>query len=600
VAVLKHLLRPFIKIFTVTVRLNLKSKFNLLMTAVFLCFTVAAWLMSARVVSGVNNHWAAQFSQSQVQFDKHRTLMPLIREIALARQLAMEPALINMAEHEGGAEVNQQAMSVLERYRTNFQDKSYFFVVAASGNYYFNDAQNAFDGHQKRYQLSPGNKNDQWFYATIKSGKPYQINLDPDINLGVTKVWINVLVEDAGKVVGMVGTGIDITAFLRETVNVGQAGVHNIFVDHDMAIQLCRDASLIDYASVTKDINHRSRVDALLTDPGDIARLRQVMDRVESSPFAVETLRVTFNGRTHLLGVAYLPEIGWFDLTLMDTRGLFMVEDFFMIPVAVSVMLLLAILVFGYVLNRWVIKPVVALNTFSRQIEQGHFDFDERLAYDAQDEIGEASVAFRKMAASLKTYTVNLETRVTERTAELEAVTLQLRKINEDLDQLSRTDKLTQIRNRHDLHECLQIEASRSSRTMQPCGVIMFDIDHFKEVNDHHGHLAGDEVLKAVASATAEVLRSEDILGRWGGEEFLILLPGKGLRESQQVADKVREVIANQKVPINNETITVQISLGVSLFVPGKSIHMDACVMEADLALYEAKRMGRNRVAVHG
>lgn len=391
-----------------TLRLKLKAKFNVLMTVVFLCFTAGAWVMSARVVSGVNNQWAALFSQSQVQFDKHRTLMPLIREIALARQLAVEPALITMAEHEGDADVSQAAIRVLERYRTNFQDNSYFFAVAASGNYYFNDAKNSFDGRQKRYQLSPDNHNDQWFYATVKSGKTYQINLDPDVNLGVTKIWINVLVESAGKVIGMVGTGIDITSFLHETVNIGQAGVHNIFVDRDMAIQLYRDASLIDYASVTKDVKHRSRVDTLLTEPGDIAKLRQAMDRVERSPVNVETLRVMFNGRTHLLGVAYLPEIGWFDLTLMDTKGLFMVEDFFMIPVVVTVLLLMAILVFGYVLSRCVIKPIVALNSFSQRIEQGRFDFSEPLVCDPHDEIGEASVAFRKMAVSLKTPRVTI------------------------------------------------------------------------------------------------------------------------------------------------------------------------------------------------
>lgn len=78
------------------------------------------------------------------------------------------------------------------------------------------------------------------------------------------------------------------------------------------------------------------------------------------------------------------------------------------------------------------------------------------------------------------------------------------------------------------------------------------------------------------------------------------MLPGKGWRESQQAAEKVREAIANQQVTWNDNTMSVQISLGVSLFVPGESIHMDACVMEADLALYEAKKLGRNRVAVFG
>lgn len=580
-------------------RLKLKFKFNVLMTAVFLCFTAVAWFFSARIVGVVNDQWATQFSQRQVQFDKHRTLMPLIREIALARQLAVEPALIEMAGDEDNVQAHAQAISVLERYRTNFRDQSYFFAIADSGNYYFNDAQNTFAGRQKRYQLSPGKQSDEWFYATIKSDKPYQVNLDPDLNLGVTKVWINVLVEDEGKVVGMVGTGIDITTFLKETVDVGQAGVYNIFVDRDRAIQLYRDASLIDYASVTKDVKQRSRVDTLLTDPRDIANLEHAMDRVEQSHYNVETLRVTFNGRAHLLGVAYLPELGWFDLTLMDTKGLFLVEDFFMIPIAVTAMFLLAILAFGYLLNRCVIRPITALNQVTAKIEQGDFEVAQQMGCDSNDEIGDATSAFRKMAASLKKHTSNLEALVAERTAALEEVTTQLKKSNLELDHLARTDRLTQIRNRHDLQECLQIEASRARRTMLPCGVIMLDIDHFKEVNDRYGHLSGDDVLKVVTLVVSDILRSEDILGRWGGEEFLLLLPGTGIQQSQQVAEKVREAVANTKFQLDTEVISLTISLGVSLFMPGHTINIDSCVMEADQALYRAKAFGRNQVVVH-
>ena len=578
--------------------MRLKLKFNVLMTVVFLCFSAVAWFFSVRIIGVVNDQWATQFSQRQVQFDKHRTLMPLIREIALARQLSVEPALIEMAREEDDPKAYARAISVLERYRTNFRDQSYFFAIADSGNYYFNDAQNAFAGRQKRYQLSPGKQNDEWFYATIKSGKPYQVNLDPDLNLGVTKVWINVLVEDKGKVVGMVGTGIDITTFLRETVDLGQAGVYNLFVDRDRAIQLYRDASLIDYASVTKDVKQRSRVDTLLTDPRDIAHLKRAMDRVEQSHYNVETLRVTFNGRAHLLGVAYLPELGWFDLTLMDTKGLFLVEDFFMIPIAVTAMFLLAILAFGFLLNRCVIRPITALNQVTEKIEHGDFEVAQQMGCDSNDEIGDATSAFRKMAASLKRHTSNLEAMVAERTAALEAVTSQLKKSNQELDHLARTDRLTQIRNRHDLQECLQIEASRARRTAQPCGVLMLDIDHFKEVNDRFGHLAGDDVLKAVTSVVSHILRSEDILGRWGGEEFLVLLPGSDLQQSQQVAEKIKEAVANTRIRLDEDAVSVTISLGVSLFRPEQIKEIDASVKDADQALYKAKGFGRNKVMV--
>lgn len=576
--------------------LKLKSKFNLLMAVVFLSVSAAAWYFSAKIIFVVNAHWAAQFSQRQVQFDKHRTLMPLIREIALARQLAVEPALIEMARNEDDAKTRQQALAVLERYRTNFRDQSYFFALAKSGSYYFNNAENEFAGHQRRYQLSPAKSSDQWFYATIKNGKSYQINIDPDVNLGVTKVWINVLVEDGDKVVGMVGTGIDITAFLRETVDVGQPGIRNLFVDQDMAIQLYRDVSLIDYASVTKNANERRRVDALLTNPRDVAQLKQVMQRIEKSFNNVETISVTFDGRPYLLGVAYLPEIGWFDLTLMDTKGLFLAEDLFMIPVVFTGMFLLAILAFNFLLNRCVIKPIAALNQATMKIEQGVFELPEKMHCDSNDEIGEVTLAFRKMAASLQQYTSNLEAMVKRRTHELESVTAQLKKSNEELDLLSRTDRLTQVRNRYDLLESLQIEGHRSKRTGRPCGVVMLDLDHFKEVNDRYGHHAGDDVLKAVTENISTKLRSQDILGRWGGEEFLILLPGNNLHEATQAAEKIRETIEAMSVQLEEATISVTISQGVAVYLPDQPTDIENCVKHADLALYKAKQLGRNTV----
>lgn len=576
--------------------LKLKSKFFLLMAIVFLSVIGTSWFFSAKIISVVNTHWAAQFAQRQVQFDKHRTLMPLMREIALARQLAVEPALVAMATNENNTQTRQQALAVLERYRTNFRDQSFFFALADSGNYYFNNAANEFADHQKRYQLSSTKPCDQWFYATIRNGKPYQINIDPDVNLGVTKVWINVLVKDDNKVVGLVGTGLDITAFLRETVDVEQAGAHNIFVDRDMAIQLYRDATLIDYASVTKSASERNRIDALLTKPQDVARLKQVMERVEKSINSVETLPVTFDGKPYLLGVAYLPEIGWFDLTLMDTKGVFLAEDLFILPLVFTALFLFAILAFGLLLNRCVIEPISALNLATLKIEHGDFDLPEKMECDSNDEIGEVSRAFRKMAAALKQHTSNLEAMVTERTNKLELVTAQLKRSNEELNQLSRTDRLTQVRNRFDLLECLEIETSRANRTGLPCGVVMLDLDHFKEVNDRYGHHTGDEVLKTVTAAISHRLRSQDILGRWGGEEFLMLLPGDNLDDTKRAAEKIRETIAALSIRTEEATLSVTISQGVAVYLPDQPGDIETCVKHADIALYKAKRMGRNTV----
>lgn len=579
--------------------MQLRTRFYALLAVVFISVTAAAWYFTENIVSAVNARWAYQFSQRQVQFDKHRTLMPLMREIALARQLAVEPAIIDMAKNEGNSQTRKKAMEVLERYRKNFRDQSYFFALLGSGNYYFNDAGNHYAGQELRYRLQPENKKDQWFYATLKSGKAYQINLEQDIKLNVTKVWINVLVESGDKVLGMIGTGIDITTFLKETVDIGQEGVHNIFIDGDMAVQLYRDASLIDYASITKTAKERKQVDAILNRSRDIAALRDTMQRLKNSPYQIETIPVTFKDRPHLLGVAYLSEIGWYDLTLMDTKDIFLLKNFFMLPAGLSALLLLAIVAFGSLLNRSVIQPMSALNQAALDIEQGRFERAQSLEDRSKDEIGEVTRAFRQMASALKEYTSKLEKMVAQRTEELERTATELQRTNEDLDRLSRTDRLTQVSNRFDLVEHLEVEGARARRNRIPCGVIMLDLDHFKDVNDRFGHHAGDEVLKETAATIAKMLRAQDVVGRWGGEEFLVLLPGNTLEESQTVAEKIRSAIERMTVHVDGQAIPVTASQGVYVFAPEQAQEISACIKQADNALYQAKAQGRNRVVAY-
>jgi hypothetical protein len=200
--------------------MRLSARFYLLMVAIFLSFSLVSWLAFSDMVNKINVLWGKRFAERQVLFDKHRTLSPLIREIRLARQMAAEPALIEMALHEEDKAVRRRATKVMERYRFDFRDHSYFAAFARSGNYYFNDSAGQYSDKQYRYTLSPREKRDYWFYATLKSGVDYQVNLDSDAHLGVVKVWINVLLKNGSEVLGVIGTGIDLTEFLKESVDI--------------------------------------------------------------------------------------------------------------------------------------------------------------------------------------------------------------------------------------------------------------------------------------------------------------------------------------------------------------------------------------------
>lgn len=162
---------------------------------------------------------------------------------------------------------------------------------------------------------------------------------------------------------------------------------------------------------------------------------------------------------------------------------------------------------------------------------------------------------------------------------------------NQKIRRLSRTDPLTQIANRLVLDEVLSSQIKRDQRHGETLSIVLLDIDHFKQVNDTHGHLAGDGILKAIARTLSHNLRSIDTLGRWGGEEFLIVCPHTKLEGAVQLAEKMRTTIANTPFPPAGR---ITCSFGVTRLLKHDTIA--TLTARADQAMYEAKRNGRNKV----
>jgi len=155
-------------------------------------------------------------------------------------------------------------------------------------------------------------------------------------------------------------------------------------------------------------------------------------------------------------------------------------------------------------------------------------------------------------------------------------------------------DSLTGLWNRKAIFEILDRELLRAERAQGPLGVVMIDVDHFKRINDSRGHAAGDSVLRIIASGIAAVVRPYDSVGRYGGEEFLIVAPGCGMAEACELAERVRAHIAGCSIQAEGEKVEVSLSLGVAT---GQSAaEVDKLLQAADLALYQAKNAGRNRV----
>jgi diguanylate cyclase (GGDEF)-like protein len=172
-----------------------------------------------------------------------------------------------------------------------------------------------------------------------------------------------------------------------------------------------------------------------------------------------------------------------------------------------------------------------------------------------------------------------------------------LQRANRELEKIGRTDGLTGLYNRSAWEELLSSEYKRCERSGGKAVLVMFDIDHFKRVNDGYGHQAGDEVIRAVAELMREVKREPDIAGRYGGEEFGVILADTDMAGALHFAERLRRAVESHTVQYGREAIRFTISLGLAeiRYTPGG---YTAWLEQSDKALYRSKEEGRNRVSV--
>lgn len=206
-----------------------------------------------------------------------------------------------------------------------------------------------------------------------------------------------------------------------------------------------------------------------------------------------------------------------------------------------------------------------------------------------------------QITEKLSTYKGHLELIVEERTNDLKLKNTQLeceieekQKIEVELKRLARIDPLTSIYNRRKFNEVLSYELRRDKRYPSGLSLILCDLDNFKRINDVYGHHVGDEVLKSFANMISLSTRSSDTLARWGGEEFVLLLPETGFETAIQIAEKIRQQTENTLFP---KVGKITVSFGVTQYLDGDTA--EVLFKRADEALYKAKSNGRNRVEIH-
>lgn len=400
--------------------LGLRGKSLILLLLTCLLMLSAAGLIGYQLLDGMQGRFGEAYARNLVQLNRERMFVPVSRELALAQRLAGSQITVAWLRDEQEPQWRELFFREAAGYQAAFSDRFYFAASAQSNGYYANGAGQA-PSQQPRYVLEDDNSRDEWFFQAIGSESTYQINVDRSAVTGELKVWFNVQVREGERVLGLVGSGVNMQMFIDELVASDRAGVESMILDAYGSILVHPNPNLVTLNADTP--RGRSLATSLLgqlDDMDDAKALRALMDSSRSAPGEVLTLEVSMDGGSRLLAISWLPELQWFIASSVDLSKAQVVELRPLLPLIGLFLLLMLALVGGtaWLVERRVLRPLRNLRVSAQALAAGQVGAPLPVGRD--DEIGELSAAFEAMVRQVRRHTAELEDRVRERTRELE------------------------------------------------------------------------------------------------------------------------------------------------------------------------------------
>nr|MBF0684787.1 HAMP domain-containing protein [Pseudomonas sp.] len=409
--------------------LSLRAKSLVALALACLLVLLPALLLGWQISDRIRLHFAQAYGDNLTLLNRQKILAPITIDLALSRRLANSEVTRQWLADEDNPVHHKLFFRETESLRRELRDRAYFIAIAGSGNYYFNAQDETFSA-EPRYTLRQDDIADSWFYATLQDSSPYNINVNPDPKLGVTRVWINVQIRDGERALGISGASLDLTEFLNSLTAGVQPGVVPMIVDAAGAIQAHVDPRRIAFNSgaapggalspAAASADDQSSLFASLL-PADAVALRNAMVMARQQPDSAHAIRVTLDDTVQLMSVAHVPELDWYIVTSVDPTAAQVVDTHWMWAALAGIVVLMAALMaaFGYGVERLVLRPIRRLQQSARAVADGNYKI--ALPQRGNDEIADLSRAFNDMAARISAHTATLEDRVRERTTELEA-----------------------------------------------------------------------------------------------------------------------------------------------------------------------------------
>lgn len=627
--------------------------------------------------------------------------------IRLTDKISSSRLLLSWLLNEEDEDAKARALKMMNESASISLADSWFIAFSENGHYYFDDKNKSHQGKELIKSLSFENSDDAWFYHTLRSAKPYNLNIDYDSGVNATKLWLNVPVRHEGKVLAVIGFGIDYQAFVDTYVATHKELFDAMILNLKGAILASNHATQMTQKIYTSDPASWFMIWPLL-DHQSQERLQMILQTLPYSKTMTMTSELKVQGKQFIIAVSYLPHLDWVALSMVNTEAIFSLHD--MMPNFIIFFLLATLTAVGayWVAHRYLLKPILNLSVVAKAVSKGDYkkraevdlirkdelstlcmlvnemiDKVENVAETAQEryrwlaenshdviwvmdlhgkfiyvspsvqklrgfsveevmsqpfeevicegsryavsQLMEEAIleAQRGNTPKVKTLLVeqpckNGSTVWTEVNARLvinlkdssmqfigvtRDITERL-EAEEEIKKLAFYDPLTHLANRRLLFDRLESHLLICKRKQCFGSVIFLDLDYFKPLNDTYGHQLGDELLVEVGKRIKASIRAVDTAGRFGGDEFVVLL--SELSGSKEDARQMATAIANKigaslakPYLLSTLTYTLSASIGVVLFGENDT-DAKAILDAADSVMYQAKESGKECVVVKG
>lgn len=411
--------------------LSLQTRFLLIFGASSLFLALAVWIAFNNITDRMIEHIGTRFAENQAFYDKTHTLQPLIQKAVLIRRIADSAAIRRWAAHEQNPQLYRQALA--EMKMLSAQNDGYLVLITKSGNYYSGDTgeQSPKEAHHTPYPEKPG---DAWLHAASRNALGNDINVEGSTDPDTGEIWISAPLRDGDKVLGVIGASMRSSDFTSPATDASQSGVSSIFIGRDAAIHIHRGIEHIDFSGAANPPARKLNINQMLDEPEDMDWIRQSIGQIEnggqaavralhikgkrylaSSPVATKFVHI--NGKHYLASMTALPEVGWYDITLMDTSVLLSQHDFMEIWLMIGAVALGLMVILLFSLRRLVLHPVAVLTAASDRIRQG--DYAGVSTKKGSGEIGRLTVQFQAMRHAVHKTHNWMEDEIRKRTRQL-------------------------------------------------------------------------------------------------------------------------------------------------------------------------------------